>query len=73
MDTNAETIWTVSRIAGHLGVQPHRVVYIIDSRGIKPIGTAGIARVFDAAAVAQISHEIARIDAERGRAVIIDG
>lgn len=72
MENEAGTIWTVSVIVGHLGVQPHRVLYVIDSRGIKPIGRAGIARVFDAAAVAQISHEIARIDAERERAVVID-
>jgi hypothetical protein len=60
-----ETLWTVARIADHLGVARHRVEYVIDSRGIKPLATAGIARVFDRRDVDLIGHAIERIDAER--------
>lgn len=59
------TLWTVARIAEHLGVPRHRVEYVIETRGIRPIDRAGIARVFDAEHVALIASVITRIDAER--------
>lgn len=62
-----KTLWTVARIAERSGVARHRVEYVIDSRGIKPIGTAGIARVFDDRDADLIAHELRRIDAERDR------
>jgi len=65
MASSQETIWTVARIAEHLGVTRHRVEYVIDSRGIRPLGTAGIARVFDPSDVDLIAHELRRIEAER--------
>ena len=58
-------LWTVARIADHLGVARHRVEYLIDTRRITPIGTAGIARVFDRRDIDLIAHELRRIDAER--------
>jgi hypothetical protein len=41
------------------------VEYVIDSRGITPLGTAGIARVFDRRDVDLIANTLRRIDAER--------
>ena len=63
--TQTETLWTVARIADHLGVARHRVEYIIDSRGITPIGRAGIARVFDRRHVDRIGDELRGIEADR--------
>ncbi len=65
MATETETLWTVARIAEHLGAARHRVEYVIDTRRITPIGRAGIARVFDARDVDLIGHELRRIEAER--------
>ena len=59
------TLWTVARIADHLGAARHRVEYVIDTRAIRPIGRAGIARVFDERDVPLIASTLARIDAER--------
>jgi len=55
------TIWTVARIAEHLGVQRHRVEYVLDSRGIEPIGRAGIARVYSEDIVDRVASELTRI------------
>ena len=65
MLSDSEPIWTVARIADHLGVARHRVEYVIDTRGIRPLGTAGIARVFDPSDIQLIRHEVARIEAGR--------
>ena len=59
------TLWTVARIAAYLGVDRHRIEYLIDARGIKPIARAGIARIFAPADVDRLTHEIAKINADR--------
>ncbi len=59
------TLWTVARIATHLGVDRHRIEYLIDARGIKPIARAGIARIFAPADVDRLAREIERINTER--------
>ncbi|MFG0246375.1 MAG: hypothetical protein ACF8MF_10060 [Phycisphaerales bacterium JB052] len=59
------TLWTVARIASHLGVDRHRIEYLIDARGIKPIARAGIARIFAPADVDRLRAEIEKINAER--------
>lgn len=59
----SQTLWTVATIAERAGVARHRVEYVIDSRGIKPLGRAGIARVFDERDADLIAHELRRIDA----------
>lgn len=63
-----DRLWTVARIADRFAVPRHRVEYIIDTRGITPRGTAGIARVFDAASADFIGQELRRIDAAREEA-----
>lgn len=59
------TLWTVARIAAHLSVDRHRIEYLIDSRGIKPIARAGIARIFAPADVERLSREIEKIESQR--------
>jgi predicted transcriptional regulator len=58
-------LWTVARIAEHIGVPRHRVEYVIDTRKIKPIATAGIARVFAPSDVDLIGSELTRINEDR--------
>ena len=65
MHRQPDTIWTVARIAEHLEVSRHRVEYIIESRAIRPRGTAGIARVFGSDEVDRIAAELDRIEASR--------
>ncbi|MDX9912006.1 MAG: hypothetical protein RBS39_09255 [Phycisphaerales bacterium] len=60
-----QTHWTVARIAAHLGVDRHRVEYLIDARGIRPTARVGIARVFASEDVAYLGSELARIAAAR--------
>lgn len=62
-----DQIWTVGRIAAHHKVGRHRVEYVIDARNIRPIGTAGIARIFSPTDVDLIREELSRIEAQRRR------
>ena len=57
---------TVGEIARRLNQPIHRIEYVIRSRGIRPTGLAGIARVFTDMDVDRIAGELRRIDAERG-------
>jgi len=56
---------TVGEIARRLGEPVHRVEYLIRSRGIRPSGIAGHARVFGEEDVKRIAGELERIDRER--------
>lgn len=57
--------WTVARIAEHLGVPRHRIEYLIESRGVRPIAWAGHARVFAPADVNRVRVELERIERDR--------
>jgi len=58
---------TSGRIAEALGVPLHRVQHVLSTRPhIRPSARAGTLRLFDKAAVAQISEELDSIDARRG-------
>ena len=57
---------TVGVIARRLQRPIHRVNYVIDTRGIEPIGKAGHARVFTEGAVEKIAAALESIDANRG-------
>jgi DNA-binding transcriptional MerR regulator len=61
---------TVGVIADQLGESIHRIEYIIRARGIRPVGTAGNARVFAEADVERIASELRRIDFEREGAAL---
>lgn len=51
-------------IARELAEPLHRIVYVLATRRhIKPVGKAGILRLYDSAAVAQVRHELSAIDA----------
>jgi hypothetical protein len=57
---------TPGHIAKRLGVPLHRITYILKKRpDIKPAMMAGTIRVYDAAAIASIRHELHAIDARR--------
>ncbi len=57
---------TVGEIARRLSEPVHRIEYVIRSRGIRPSGLAGVARVFTDSDVERIASELRRIDAEKG-------
>lgn len=57
---------TLGSIAARYGVAVHRVMYVIRSRGIQPIGRAGNSWVYSEAAAQLIGHELTRIARERG-------
>jgi hypothetical protein len=57
---------TVGEIARRLGVPVHRVVYVIESRRIRPMGWAGNAKVFSEADVQHIASELRRIERDKG-------
>lgn len=57
---------TVGVIARLLGVPVHRVQYVLRTcPDISPAARAGRLRLFDAAGVSRIRHELNRIDARR--------
>lgn len=61
MPADIPQLLTVGQIAKRIGVDTHRVAYVIRSRTIRPCGRAGIFRVFDEAAVRRIASELQRI------------
>ncbi len=56
---------TVGELARRLGQPVHRIAYLIQSRHIRPVARAGIARVFTETDLNYLAAEIQRIDAER--------
>jgi len=58
-------MFTVGELARRAGVPVHRVTYVIETRGIEPIGRAGQARVFSQAAADQVLHELQQISRSR--------
>jgi hypothetical protein len=66
MPAEIPSLLTVGQIAKQLGVDTHRVAYVIRSRRIQPCGRAGIFRVFDDPAVARIASELRRIQQATG-------
>jgi hypothetical protein len=59
------TLPTVGEIARQTGKPVHCVEYIVRTRGIKPIGRAGHAKIYAESDVAFIASELRRIDQER--------
>lgn len=57
---------TPGRLADELGVPLHRVLHVLRTRPhIRPAARAGTLRLYDAAAVAQVRHELNAMDARR--------
>lgn len=71
MPAEIPSLLTVGQVAKQLGVDTHRVAYVIRSRRIQPFGRAGNFRVFDEAAVHRIASELHRIAADRGEQVTL--
>ena len=67
MPAEIPNLITVGQIAKRLGVETHRVAYVIRSRDIRPCGRAGIHRVFDDAAAERIGSELQRIQRAKPR------
>ena len=65
MNDKASELPTVGSIARRFGVSTHKVEYVIETRGINPIGRAGNARVFSEASVRHIGSELHRIAEDR--------
>ena len=59
------TLLTVGVIAERFGVPVHRIAYIVDSRGISPVGRAGSAYIYTEASVQRIESELRRISEDR--------
>lgn len=59
-------VLTIGEIARRVGVELHRVDYIVRSRQIEPLARAGNSRIFSVGAAERIAWELRRIDAERG-------
>lgn len=62
-----ESLLTVGELARRLGRPVHAIEYLIRSRGIKPCGRAGNARVFSQADLQFIEGELRRIAEEHGK------
>ena len=62
-------LWTVGTLARRYGEPLHRVEYVIKTRGIRPCGRAGNARVFSEEDAARIGDELRRISAQKEAAL----
>ena len=60
-------LWTVGRIAEHLGVPVHRVQYVVQSRRIRPAARAARLRLFDREAVDRIGQALHAIDTRQAQ------
>ena len=58
-------MFTVGELARRAGVPVHRVTYVIETRGIEPIGRAVQARVFSQEAAEQVLRELQQINRSR--------
>lgn len=57
---------TSGLIATELGVPIHRVIRVLATRAhIRPVAYAGLTRLYDRQAIAQVRHELTAIDARR--------
>lgn len=65
MSTETGVIWTVARIVERTKASRHQVEYVIRTRGINPIATAGSARVFAHADVEAIQDYLRQIEDDR--------
>ena len=69
-DTLAPTprLRTAGVIADELDAPLHRVQHILRTRShIRPTARAGVLRLYDSRAVAQVRHELNALDARRSR------
>jgi len=65
MASDTPQLRTPGVIADELGVPLSRVLYVLRQRRIKPIGRAGIIRLYDREAVETVRAELLAIDQQR--------
>jgi len=58
---------TIGKICDDLGAPRYRVEYVIRTRKIEPCATAGMAYIYDEAAVAEIEKALAETEEWSGR------
>lgn len=61
----ASDVWTVSQMEKALGLPRHRVLYVIESRGIKPAGKIGNTNIYNHDDYDRVRSELTRIATER--------
>lgn len=62
------SLLTVSEMAKRLGVDRHRVVYVLQRRRVAPFAKAGITAVYLEPTLQLVARELAEIDAKHQRA-----
>ena len=65
MPNDLPQLRTPGVIAAELGAPLSRVLYILRTHNIRPIGRAGTLRLYDSTAVARVRHELKAISARR--------
>ena len=66
MSRSVPRLATIGEVARILDVPPYRIEYVLRTRPhIRPRATAGNARCYDDHAIAQIRHELNKIDARQ--------
>jgi DNA-binding transcriptional MerR regulator len=55
----------VGEIARRLGAPVHRIEYVLRTRGIEPVGTAGNSRVYTEDDLARVAEELRLIDGRK--------
>lgn len=68
--SESPVIHTVGTLAKLFNVPVHRILYVINTRGVQSLGVAGNARLYGEAAAQRIGSELRRIADDRscGRA-----
>jgi hypothetical protein len=66
MTNDTPQLRTPGIIAGELDAPIGRVLYVLRKLGIKPIGRAGILRLYDRAAVEAVRNELQRMEQRQG-------
>lgn len=65
MPATLPNVPTIGEIVRRTGFPLHRIEYVIRTRGIRPTGRAGNARIFTEVDVSRIASELRRIDNEK--------
>ena len=58
-------VWTISQMERDTGLPRHRVLYVIESRHIKPVAKVGNTNVYDDNDYQRIKSELKRIAGDR--------
>lgn len=66
MNRNVPQLRTAGVIAAELATPLRRVLYVLQKLDIKPIGRAGVLRLYDRAAVETVREALRKIDQRKG-------